>query len=147
MFIESLELTKCFTMKYIDLCLQTFVIVAGLTLFTLSLHNFWRAVLYTQSLTMSCQYISAASAACLGSRYKNAKKRYLLCSSLYVLITGMLTAATPWFNMPSIVMSWKHFTLFIAIPGSLTLYYYIITWKCALWSPSKLSRFLPHTSF
>ena len=143
------------TIKYIDLAIQTLLIlVGGAWVFSRlwqSKSDWLEALLYVQLLTGIWQYLSSITSVLYsvvaGTGVKPVQKeKHLAFSTLYLLILWgcMLFVFS---TIPQPVVEYVYLIFLIIPPWTLAFYYYSLCWRSVLQRHKRQSKFLPHTSF
>jgi hypothetical protein len=134
-------------MRYVDFTVQTLLILLGLGLLIFT----WRDSDWPSSLVVAQMFLgpwqvlsSIIGVAFRGAAHKR-KRIHLLLSVLYfvILFSGLWIGSEYRYRWSDMMTSFYMF----AVPWTLALYYYLITWRIVFPNNKKTSNFLPHINF
>lgn len=134
-------------MRYVDFTVQTLLILLGLGLlvFTWGDSDWPSAMMAAQMFLGPWQVLSSIIGVAFRGAANKRKRIHLLLSALYfVILFGALWVGSEYQYRCSDVMTSFYM---IALPWSLALYYYLITWRIVFPNNKKTSSFLPHINF
>jgi hypothetical protein len=117
-------------MKYVDMIGQTILIVLT---FALIIPYSWLAFMIGPVLLGAWQMVSSCICAFTKVPYRNLKRIHLGIATTYLILLAY-------------ELGYEFTFLAIAIPLTLAIYYYILTWMWFLSDPKK-GKFLPNISF
>ena len=128
-------------MRYIDLIVQTILIVGGITwaIVELALSDSMFPILVTQFCLGIWQMFSCFISIIFQGTVWRSKARYFVAALLYLALLAILFTSDV---LDSAVMTG---VLLIVPAWLLAFYYYFLTWKSVL--PQKRGGFLPNLSF
>ncbi len=129
-------------MKYLDVIVQTLIILLGLVVvimsFVLQESDWMFSILYAQLLLGPWQMLSSIVSVIVKAPLYKAKQYHLILSSIYLVVLMIIGISLP--MLASIAF-------LLILPWALAIYYYVLSWKTIFPSTKRNGSFLPNLSF